>query len=82
MCVPVPVDQAGKPSNPNINKNWKVTGGLPPPQLDMLNQMMTPFRRAYKEPDPAKRREVFTDDRSMGAMLTQPKDQSRYRRPY
>lgn len=68
MCVPVPVDAKGG----NINKKGKVTGGLPAPSLDLVNQMMTPFRRAATGTNIEEQRQRFNDPNSIAAMLAPP----------
>ena len=78
MCVPVPVDAKG---GGNINQKGKVTGGLPPQSMDLVNQMMTPFRRAATGSNIEEQRKRFNDPDSIAAMLAPTKD-SRFGRPY
>jgi hypothetical protein len=65
MCVPIPVSD-------NLSKKGKVTGGISTPAQGIVNQMMTPFRRAAGGDTLVEQRQRFSDPRSMAALLTAP----------
>ena len=83
MCVPVPVEGRGGQGRAgggqNVNKNFKVTGGLPPASLDMLNQMTLPLRAAARVV-PERRPQVMQS--SMADMLAPSKTRDQWTRSY